>query len=257
MSKDSKKEFNDSEFRFSFVLTISDSENKSENIIICKRGFNIYNFDEESLYSLELKETVDDIVNLIDRDLKSKSRVYTWYNFDENYDSPEFSTPLPKEQQVSFKFKILENESGKTIIEKMWSGDEYPFSVRNSVDLTNKKFKYDNVKNIEMDFNKLIAQKAAADRPDLTTIIIRHISSTCSSYQNKNNKKLMYKQHIPELKYEQICLTNKGFEYAKNKLTPIKIITDDNGFEKEVFEAYTTTYSVGEIEYDLNIKKSK
>lgn len=257
MSKDSKKEFNDSEFRFSFVLTISDSENKSEDIIICKRGFNIYNFDEESLCSLELKETIDDIVNLIDRDLKSKSRVYTWYNFDENYDAPEFSTPLSKEQQVTFKFRMLENESGRTIIEKIWSGDEYPFSVRNSVDLTNKKFKYDNVKNIEMDFNKQIAQKAAADRPDLTTIIIRHISSTCSSYQSKGNKKLMYKQHIPELKYEQICLTNNGFEYVKNKLSPIKIVTDDNGFEKEVFEAYTTTFSVGEKEYNLCTKKSK
>lgn len=248
-NKETKKDFSDINYRFSYVLTIDD-------IIICKRDFNINNLDEESLYSLELKETIDDIVSLIDRDLKAKSRVYTWYNYDENYVTPEFSTPLPEKSQTVFKFTLL--DKNKPIISKIWDGDVYPFSVRNSVDLTNKKYKNDN-KYIEMDFAKQIAQKGAAGRPDLTSIIMRHITSTCVSYKSRQNKKkIIYKQYIPELKWETISIsdlsTNK-VDTINNRLPYSDIATDDNGFDKLVYEVYTTNYSVGDNNYNLSINK--
>ena len=43
INKEQKKNFSDVEYRFSFALTINDVESKSEDIIICKRDFNIYN----------------------------------------------------------------------------------------------------------------------------------------------------------------------------------------------------------------------
>lgn len=79
--------------RFQFVLSVNDN-------IICQRYFRINGFNEDSLYSLELKETIDEITigmissipltgmdlsligmdrGLINSDLVSKSRVYLWY----------------------------------------------------------------------------------------------------------------------------------------------------------------------------------
>jgi len=254
MSIKEKKDFSDVEYRFSFALTINDLENGGSDIIIVKRDFNIYNLDEESLHSLELKESIDDVVNMIDRDLKSKSRVYTWYNYDLNYDVPEFSTPIPSESQTTFKFTLF--DKGTPIITKIWSGDGYPFAVRNSVDLTNKKFKYENTRNLEMDFVKQVAQKASVDKPDLTGIIIRHISSTCASYQNRQGgKKLSYKQYIPEIKLEEMVIANdNSYSFIKNKLKSLKTVTDDNGYDKLVYEVYTTKYTIGDKEYDLSMQ---
>lgn len=253
-NKEQKRNFSDVEYRFSFVLTINDNENNAGDIIIVKRDFNIYNIDEESLYSLELKECIDDVVTMIDRDLKSKSRVYTWYNYDENYDVPEFSAKLPTKSQTTFKFTLF--DKGKSIISKIWSGDGYPFTVRNSVDLTNKKYKYENVKNVEMDFVRQIAQRAAADKPDLTTVIIKHISSTCVPYQPKQGgRKLMYRQYIPEIGLETM-VANKDNTYSslRNRLSPRKTVTDENGIDKQVFDVYTTKYDAGGgKEYDLSV----
>lgn len=79
--------------RFQFVLSVNDN-------IICQRYFRINGFNEESLNSLELKETIDEITvglissipisgmdcdltgmnrGMIHSDLTSKSRVYLWY----------------------------------------------------------------------------------------------------------------------------------------------------------------------------------
>jgi hypothetical protein len=60
------------EERFEFALYVNEN-------IICKRNFRINNFIEDSMNSLEFKHTVDEIINMIDDDLKSKTRVYTWY----------------------------------------------------------------------------------------------------------------------------------------------------------------------------------
>lgn len=248
-----KRDFSNVDYRFSYSLTINDLENEDNDIIIVKRDFNINNFDEESLYSIELKECVDDIVNMIKRDLKSKSRTYLWYNYDENYVTSEFSTPIPEKQLSTFKFTIF--DGNKAIITKIWSGDEYPFLVRNGVDLTNKKFS--NAKHYELDFSRQVAQKAASDRPDLTVMIIKHISSTCASFKNnRNNNKTMFKQYIPELKYEEIIIkdikTGK-FSYVNNKLNYKFISSEDNrNSEKIVYDVYTTKYNVGDRQYDLD-----
>lgn len=250
VKKENKKDFNDTEYRFSYVLTIDD-------IIICKRDFNINNLDEDALCSIELKECIDDIVTLIDRDLKAKSNVYTWYNYDESYVTPEFSEKLPEKCQTFFKFSLLDN--GKTIISKIWDGDVYPFTVRNNVDLTNRRFKND-LKPFEMDFSKQIAQKGAAGRPDLISLIMRHITTTCSSYKNRNGKgKIIYKQYLPDLKLDSLCIkkTDNGYkvESINNKLPYTEIATDDNGYDKLVYEVYNTTYKVGDKVY--NLKNSK
>lgn len=55
--------------RFEFVLTINGN-------IVCQRYFSINNFKRDSYSSIELVESLDKCVNLIDRELKSKTHLY-------------------------------------------------------------------------------------------------------------------------------------------------------------------------------------
>ena len=78
------------EERFEFALYVNDN-------VICKRNFRINNFIEDSMNSLEFKETVNQIVKMIDDDLKSKSRVYTWYFFDEKAQDNTYKITLARD----------------------------------------------------------------------------------------------------------------------------------------------------------------
>lgn len=264
-----KKDYSKVDYRFSYVLSVNDLENDLGELIICKRDFDINNFDETSVRSLELKEAIDDIVNLIDRDLKSKSRVYTWCNMpmsierhkngkcrfgvyngndSESKDvSDEFKTPI-SEHSSTLKFTFFDRN--KPIISKIWSGDYYPPTIRNSVDLTNKKFKYDNINIQALDFPKSINQRASADRQDLTYIIMKHISSVCASYySNEYGKRVIYKQYLPDLVLDEIIFTDLAagkYEYVNNKVESICRSTDENrGVEKVVYGVYTNEINVG------------
>ena len=69
-----QKEYREERFEFSLFIN---------NNLICKRNFKINNYIDGSMQSLNFKDKVDEIVQMIDDDLKSKSRVYTWFYFDE------------------------------------------------------------------------------------------------------------------------------------------------------------------------------
>ena len=58
--------------RFQFILSLNEN-------IICQRYFRINGFNNDSLESYELRETIDEIVGIIRQDLESKSRVYQWF----------------------------------------------------------------------------------------------------------------------------------------------------------------------------------
>ncbi len=63
-----------SAYRDRFRFLFSANEN-----IVCERFFKINHFNLSSLYSEELKDTIEAIVENIQNDLKSKSRIYDWY----------------------------------------------------------------------------------------------------------------------------------------------------------------------------------
>ena len=178
------KEF--TEERFEFALYIND-------FVICKRNFRINAFIEGSMQTLDFKYLVDDIVNIINNDLKSKSRVYTWYYYDENYTDDEFSEELPKEWENTFKFVISDN--GVPVIEKIWDGYGYPKSIMEKIDLTNKfvrvttkdgrTYTYDKESFFEQNKDKLpqdlyVVKAMISDKQDLLRIITRKICEYCS-----------------------------------------------------------------------------
>jgi len=255
-----KKEYLKTESRFSFVLSVNEN---NEEFIICKRDFNVNNFDEKSKTSTELKEAVDEIVFLIDRDIKSKSRVYTWCNMPTeitfNYDdtrrvgvyhgknnlskdvTDEFIKPLPNGWNAAFKFTFYDGD--KPIITKVWDGDCYPFIVRNTVDITNKRYRFEGVNPQNLDFHKSFGQRSSAGRQDISFLIMKHLSSVCSSYYSqKHRRQVFYKQNLPDLKMENVVFVDglAKTEYIKPVTKYIGISED-----KLVCDAYTNISYVG------------
>ena len=190
-----QKEFR--EERFEFALYVN-------NNVICKRNFKINNFIDDSMQSIDFKRKVDEIVEMIDDDLKSKSRVFTWYYGDvaDIWQEPleELTEPLIDPWECTFKFVVSDNK--KEVITKIWDGRFYPKSVREKVDIANKTVKittkdgrtytYDKESYFENNKERLtpelyVLKSQILDKPDLLLAITKKICEACSpregSYQ--------------------------------------------------------------------------
>lgn len=167
--------------RFEFSLFVNEN-------LICKRNFKINWFNESSFCTLDAKEKVDEIVQLIKDDLASKSRIYTWHYYNEEYaetEENEFNAPLLEPWECTFKFVITDN--GTEVLSKIWDGYAYPRRVRDNIDLTNR---FVNLNGIKTDINKLDVVRLPFDayieavmirgKEDLVYQIIQKICQVCS-----------------------------------------------------------------------------
>lgn len=179
--------------KYEFVLSVNDN-------VICQRYFKINMFNEESIYSLQLLNAINDIVNLIDNDLKSKSRIYTWYmnHPDLSYpgdlecgkgewsfwSSQEEVEPINPKWSTTFKFAFLIDE--KEVISKIWDGSSYPRVVSDNVDIANKKVKIEASELNRANLETLIQRSMTIDKENLIPTIIRLIcDATSTTYNNK------------------------------------------------------------------------
>lgn len=182
------KEKDYKEERFEFTLFVNDN-------IICKRNFRIFNFIEGSMNTLEFKERVDEIVKLIDDDLKSKSRVFTWYYFNPNEPDAfeEFAGSPLAPWACTFKLTISDNK--RDVITKIWDGYAYPKPIREKVDLSNKNVKVTNkdgqtfsyekdtffkVNEGRLSFEHEVLKSMIGDKPDVLLQITKKICEACS-----------------------------------------------------------------------------
>ncbi len=193
------------EERFDYVLYVNDN-------IICKRNFKIFNYIENSMNTLEFKETVDEIVGMIEEDLKSKSRVYTWYHFNPEFpnENEELMSPTIEPWSCTFKIVILDNK--REVFTKIWDGYGYPRFIRERVDLSNKYVKvtdkngktytYDKetfFKNNEgrLSFDHEVLKSMISDKGDVLTQITKKICEACSAskeeVQEADNGKFDFK----------------------------------------------------------------
>ena len=179
------------EERFEFAVYVNDN-------LICKRNFKINNFIKGSMQSLDFKYVVDDIVDMIDQDLKSKSRVYTWHYFDPEDQNPnEFNQPLIEPWECTFKFVVTDDK--KEVISKIWDGRYYPRAIRERVDLTNKyvkittkdgktytfdKEKYFSENEDRLSIDLYILKQMISDKQDLLLAITKKICENCSPREN-------------------------------------------------------------------------
>jgi hypothetical protein len=107
---------------------------------IVGRNFPIYNFNKESFKSIELKELVDDCVDILKSHFKSKTYDYMYkyynpyyYTTAEDSVSTEVEVKNVYEDEDFFTFQILHNK--KIVIEKIFTGNDYPPKVRYDVDI--------------------------------------------------------------------------------------------------------------------------
>ena len=127
--------------RFEFVLTINDGK------IVCQRLFNVFDYNEEVINSLDLKElsdiisgvNIDDLgsMGIIPNFLKKKSIDYLWNNFNPYYVPSEDVTVKPMVEKADkidyFQFEIKVDK--RTVIKSQFSGNLFPPKVRYQVDI--------------------------------------------------------------------------------------------------------------------------
>ena len=194
---ETKQERDYKEERFEFTVYVNDN-------IICKRNFRIYNFIENSMNTLEFKEKLDEIVRLIDEDLKSKSRVYSWYYFNPQFpdDNEEFTSPLIEPWACTFKIVISDNK--RNVITKIWDGYAYPKFIRDKVDLSNKNVKVTNkdgqtfsyekeaffkANEGRLSFEQEVLKGMIIDKPDVLLQITKKICEVCSPSKDEIKEK--------------------------------------------------------------------
>lgn len=103
--------------------------------IVCQRYFKVANFNKKSVRSVDIKEMIDSVTYIIQKDLHNKTRDYLYFYYN------EYSEQLPEEID---RKNIYENEDffdvelkidEKTVIKKRFSGNIYPPKVRYSVNI--------------------------------------------------------------------------------------------------------------------------
>ena len=124
------------EQRFEFSLFINDH-------IICQRYFNIRDYNEDSINSLEIKELMDNIVGvnngdfgqlgIIPRHLKNKSIDYLWDNYNPYMVQTEDSNKSNTDKIDNFQFEIKVDK--KSVAKGGFSGNLFPPKVRYAVDI--------------------------------------------------------------------------------------------------------------------------
>jgi len=251
--------------RFEFALFIND-------FLICKRSFPINGYVEKSMQTPEFKNEVDKIVELIDEDLKSKSRIYTWYH--STFDNPEwepemFTEPLIEEGELVLKFVVYDN--GEEVISRQWDARYYPSYVRKCIDLTNRQVKimkddratiYDKEKffadhGSQLSGDLYVLMHMLSDKENLVPIIQKYINEVCSSYVGFYEKASDY-HNVVEYKNTVLKLDENGEPIYKQKT-----VVDENGNEVGVLDAFGKPWMVPVTEkspikgkkYNFNIKQ--
>ena len=114
--------------RFEFLLYINGK-------IICQRCFNIPNFNEASINSLEIKEVADDCVWLIENDLKEKTNESLWFYYKEfeKQSEEEIDRRGLTSKKDDFVFEI--RVDGEAVITSVFSGNNYSPKVRYTIDI--------------------------------------------------------------------------------------------------------------------------
>lgn len=258
-----KKPFRKDWGRFEFALFIND-------FLIVKRSFPINGYVDGSMQTTEFKNEVDKIVDLINDDLKSKSRVYTWYHHQpENPElEPEImSDPLIDEGAFVFKFVVYDN--GNEVISKVFDGRYYPSYVRKGVDLTNRQVKivkdertniYDKDSFFASHGNQLsgdlyVLKAMINDKDNLVPIIQKCIYEVCSSFDGYYEKVSDY-HTVVEYKNNVVKRDKDG-----NPMYVQKTEKDADGNEIGMVDAFGNPWMVPVLEsssvkgkrYNLNI----
>ena len=105
---------------------------------IVGRNFPIYNFNKDSLTSMELKDTVNECVGTLEKHFKNNTYEYLYKYYNPYYvvnkdDNTDVYQKDIYENEDMFTFQI--KHKGSVVIERIFSGNSYPPKVRYDVDI--------------------------------------------------------------------------------------------------------------------------
>lgn len=116
--------------KFEFVLYINGN-------IICQRYFSVKNYNKDVRFSMDLKECIDECVQIIQRDLKDKSVDYLYKQYNpwqkQSQEEVDGSNREDSEKEDVFDFEIKVDD--RPVVKSRFSGNPYPQRVRYSVDV--------------------------------------------------------------------------------------------------------------------------
>lgn len=105
------------------------------NNIVCQRYFQLKGYNEKVLRSIEMKELIDEVAEIVQKDLESKTRDYLYSHYN----------PFePQDPETIQRINIYENEDvfdvevrihDKIAAKKRFTGNVYPPKVRYSVNI--------------------------------------------------------------------------------------------------------------------------
>jgi len=103
--------------------------------IICQRYFNVKRFNNKSVKSLDIYYCVNDVVDIIEKDLEKKSNDFLWrgYNPYVKQEVDQISKENIYENEDIFDFEIRVDD--RVIVAKQFTGNKYQQRVRYSVDI--------------------------------------------------------------------------------------------------------------------------
>lgn len=123
--------------RFEFILYIN-------NNIICQRDFNIFDFKEDFLNSMDLKDMMDEItgmnngefgtLGIIPNHLKKKSIEMLWEKYNPHYVQSEQTKPNTNKKDV-FQFEFIVDK--KVVAKSEFTNEFYNINPYVSIDIRN------------------------------------------------------------------------------------------------------------------------
>jgi hypothetical protein len=126
-----KKNYKRHPYEFLFLIN---------NKPIVGRNFEVPGFDRSSLRSVELKNCIDNVVGMIQEQFKDKTYDYLYW-----YHDPYMDLTDPEVERIQYSgTNVYENEDlftfqikykGRVVMEKIFSGNDYPPKVRYDVDI--------------------------------------------------------------------------------------------------------------------------
>lgn len=97
------------------------------------------------------------------------------------FDEGELNSSIGENDIVDYKFAFYDNE--REVCSTVWEGI-YPKYVRNSIDLSNKRGKFDGEDLDRLSFEQYLLYKMVEGRTDMVYNIIKDICATCSCQDN-------------------------------------------------------------------------
>lgn len=113
--------------RFEFVLCINGGK------IICQRYFEVKNYNENMLNTIDLMWCVEEIASIVQEDLKKKSEEYLWGQFNPYEPQTDYQVINIWDKEDIFDISIKVDE--RVVAVKQFTGNLYPQRVRYSVDI--------------------------------------------------------------------------------------------------------------------------